>query len=237
MASSAEKKSNLMISRPWSELAKSVKRYCISKAQEGALKVLVYHFLRTREHLSLQNRPILCKWMWSIRQSHTTVGRGILRHGRQKQLQILSLFPSKFIKQKLLQFVSPLTQSKIDTARARKHASVKGPGQILNPPKIYRICLTRPNSYTFWTMYLCPRFPRFLVLVLWYHTTSFVELRTKIQKSSEMLWVLDPEYNLSAVHFCTGSWKSVEHKKGKQCMGLTIWQHLQWKLWSHYRRL
>lgn len=33
-------------------------------------------------------------------------------------------------KEKLLQFVPPLTQPKIDAAR--KHASMKGPGQILN---------------------------------------------------------------------------------------------------------
>lgn len=64
----------LMIPRPWSELAKSAKRYCISKAQVGALIVLVYHLPRTRENHSLQNRHILVfsflllyspwKWVW-----------------------------------------------------------------------------------------------------------------------------------------------------------------------------
>lgn len=44
----------------------------------------------------------------------------------KKQVHILSLFASNFTKEKLLQFVPP----KIDAAR--KHASMKGPGQILN---------------------------------------------------------------------------------------------------------
>lgn len=42
-----------------------------------------------------------------------------------------------FTKEKLYHFVLPLKKLKIDAAW--KHASVKGPGQILNPPKIYRI--------------------------------------------------------------------------------------------------
>lgn len=45
---------------------------------------------------------------------------------QKKELQILLLFASNFTKEKLLQFVPP----KIDAAR--KHASMKGPGQILN---------------------------------------------------------------------------------------------------------
>lgn len=44
-----------------------------------------------------------------VLNSHTTVGGGILRHSRQKPLQILSLFTSKFTKEKLLQFVPSLT--------------------------------------------------------------------------------------------------------------------------------
>lgn len=45
---------------------------------------------------------------------------------KKKQLQILLLFAGNFTKEKLLQFVPP----KIDAAR--KHASMKGPGQIRN---------------------------------------------------------------------------------------------------------
>lgn len=55
----------------------------------------------------------------------------------KKQLQIFSLFARNFTKETLLQFVQPQTQPKIDAAR--NHASVIGPGHILNSPKIPRI--------------------------------------------------------------------------------------------------
>ena len=66
---------------------------------------------------------------------------------KRTQLQILSLFVKNYTKQQLLQMIPSLTSSKIDAAR--KHASLTGPGQILNPPKIFRIRLTRPKLLHF----------------------------------------------------------------------------------------
>lgn len=49
---------------------------------------------------------------------------------KKKRAADFVIICEQLYKEKLLQFVPPLTQPKIDAAR--KHASMKGPGQILN---------------------------------------------------------------------------------------------------------
>ncbi|CAC5416613.1 unnamed protein product [Mytilus coruscus] len=59
------------------------------------------------------------------------------------QTQILSLIVNNFTKSELQNMIPGVTVSRVDAAR--KHAMVTGPGNILNPPKIYRMKLTRPK--------------------------------------------------------------------------------------------
>lgn len=125
------------LTRPWSELAKSAKYYYISKAKEAVMIVLSII-------APGQEDTILSKLSPSSTNESDATDKAA---DKKTQLQILSLFANNFTKEKLLQLVPSLTQSKIDAAR--KHASVIGPGQILNPPKIYRIRLPRPKLLHF----------------------------------------------------------------------------------------
>ncbi|XP_061172966.1 uncharacterized protein LOC133182226 [Saccostrea echinata] len=136
------------LTRPWSELAKSAKYYYISKAKEAVMIVLsiiapgqentiLAKICQTSEN---ESKEIDKATQQLIEAYHATADK-------KTQQQILSLFVNNFTKQKLLQLIPSLTQSKIDAAR--KHASVIGPGQMLNPPKIYRIRLTRPKLLHF----------------------------------------------------------------------------------------
>lgn len=61
--------------------------------------------------------------------------------GHQCQIQILSLFVNNFSKTELCKMVHGLTKYKIDCAR--KYASLNGPGQIIDPPKVTRVRLSR----------------------------------------------------------------------------------------------
>lgn len=61
--------------------------------------------------------------------------------------KILSQFAHKFTKQKLLTLIIGVTMSKIDAAR--KHANLEKPGQMLNTPRIYRMCLSQPQLMHF----------------------------------------------------------------------------------------
>lgn len=136
------------LTRPWSELAKSAKYYYISKAKEAVMIVLSII-------APGQEDTILSKLSPSFTNESDATDKATqqlieayhVTADKKTQLQILSLFANNFTKEKLLQLVPSLTQSKIDAAR--KHASVMGPGQILNPPKIYRIRLTRPKLLHF----------------------------------------------------------------------------------------
>lgn len=136
------------LTRPWSELAKSAKYYYISKAKEAVMIVLSIIAPGQEDTILSKLSPS------STNESDATdkatqqlIEAYHVTADKKTQLQILSLFANNFTKEKLLQLVPSLTQSKIDAAR--KHASVMGPGQILNPPKIYRIRLTRPKLLHF----------------------------------------------------------------------------------------
>lgn len=136
------------LTRPWSELAKSAKYYYISKAKEAVMIVLSII-------APGQEDTILSKLSPSSTDESDATDKATqqlieayhVTTDKKTQLQILSLFANNFTKEKLLQLVPSLTQSNIDAAR--KHASVMRPGQILNPPKIYRIRLTRPKLLHF----------------------------------------------------------------------------------------
>ena len=69
------------------------------------------------------------------------------QNNSQTQIQILSLFAHKFTKQKLTALIPGLTISRIDAAR--RHASFEKPGQIINPPRIYRMRLSKPKLMHF----------------------------------------------------------------------------------------
>lgn len=122
-----EQMSNLMITRPRSELAKFAKRYRISMAKEAAMIVLPIiapgkedTFLSKIVPSSANESEITYKVTQQLIEVYYATA-----DQKKKQLQILLLFASNFTKEKLLQFVPP----KIDAAR--KHAPMKGPGQIL----------------------------------------------------------------------------------------------------------
>ncbi|CAC5391849.1 unnamed protein product [Mytilus coruscus] len=57
------------------------------------------------------------------------------------QIQILSIFANKYTKEELKKLVPDLTISKID--RARKHAALCGPGDVVKKEEIHRDRLTR----------------------------------------------------------------------------------------------
>lgn len=123
-----EQMSNLMITRPRSELAKFAKRYRISMAKEAAMGRTPIiapgkedTFLSKIVPSSANESEITYKVTQQLIEVYYATA-----DQKKKQLQILLLFASNFTKEKLLQFVPP----KIDAAR--KHASMKGPGQILN---------------------------------------------------------------------------------------------------------
>lgn len=125
-----EQMSNLMITRPRSELAKFAKRYRISMAKEAAMIVLPIiapgkedTFLSKIVPSSANESEITYKVTQQLIEVYYATAD---QKKKKKQLQILLLSASNFTKEKLLQFVPP----KIDAAR--KHASMKGPGQILN---------------------------------------------------------------------------------------------------------
>ncbi|CAC5370795.1 unnamed protein product [Mytilus coruscus] len=69
------------------------------------------------------------------------------RNKSQTQIQMLSLFEQKFTKQKLIELIPDLTMSKFD--RARKHANLEKPGQMINSPRIYRMRLSNPQLMHF----------------------------------------------------------------------------------------
>lgn len=111
--------SNLMITRPRSELAKFAKRYRISKAKETAMIVLPIiapgkedTFLSKIGSSSANESEITYKVTQQLIEVYYATA-----DPKKNQLQILLLFASNFTKEKLLQFVPPLTQPKIDSAR------------------------------------------------------------------------------------------------------------------------
>ncbi|XP_062609789.1 uncharacterized protein LOC134271605 [Saccostrea cucullata] len=136
------------LTRPWSELAKSAKYYYISKAKEAVMIVLSIIAPGQEDTILAKICPTSENESKEIdKATKQLIDAYHATSDRKTQQQILSLFVNNFTKQKLLQLIPSLTQSKIDAAR--KHASVIGPGQMLNPPKIYRVRLTRPKLLHF----------------------------------------------------------------------------------------
>ena len=77
-------------------------------------------------------------------------------NGHQSQIQILSLFVNNFSKTDLCKLVNGLTKYKIDCAR--NFASKNGPGQIINPPKIMRVRLSKCRIQHFVEFLYSPSF-------------------------------------------------------------------------------
>ena len=169
------------LNTPWKNLGKSARYYYSNKAKEAVLIVLgiiapgqeeiVLSEISSKRSTKLDTDEITQQL---IEAYHAT-------SDKKTQLQILSLFVTNFTKQQLIQLIPSLTYSKIDSAR--KHAAVTGPGQMLNPPKVYRVRLSKPKSLHFLEYVAMPSISQ--VLGIWFSAASIVKWRKDEDSKSD----------------------------------------------------
>ncbi|CAC5375164.1 unnamed protein product [Mytilus coruscus] len=124
----------------WSSISKSSKSYYQKKAQEAIF--LILNIIASGQETVLLNSIQTKKT--EIDSTNKCIIEAYNKDANSwTQTQILSLIVNNFTKSELQNMIPGVTVSRVDAAR--KHAMVTGPGNILNPPKIYRMKLTRPK--------------------------------------------------------------------------------------------
>ncbi|CAC5411470.1 unnamed protein product [Mytilus coruscus] len=130
-------------SHDWDILQRRTKNYYLSKAVE-IINIVVSYIAPDQEDKIL---PDVCIKLTSANyiQKDTLIDELIVAYIASNhsdiQIQILSVFANKYAKEELIKLVPGLTISKID--RARKHAALCGPGDVVKKEEIHRDRLTR----------------------------------------------------------------------------------------------
>lgn len=143
---------NHQLRMPWEDLSKSSKSFY--------LKIVTEAFQLITDHVTPgQSRPVLKSALNRILSesesectspdimTKTLIQAYLQQNDRSTQTQILSLFASKFSKKQLMELIPGLTVFRIDAAR--RHAAVTSPGQLINPPKVFRTRLKMPKLVHF----------------------------------------------------------------------------------------
>ncbi|VDH99001.1 Hypothetical predicted protein [Mytilus galloprovincialis] len=131
------------LSHDWDIIERRTKNYYLSKAVES-INIVVSYIAPGQEDKIL---PDVCLKLAPANyiEKDTLIDERIVAYIASNhsdiQIQILSIFANKYTKEELKKLVPGLTISKID--RARKHATLCGPGDVVKKEEIHRDRLTR----------------------------------------------------------------------------------------------
>ncbi|VDH98588.1 Hypothetical predicted protein [Mytilus galloprovincialis] len=149
---------NSQLQLPWTSLSKSSSSY-YTKIITEAIQLIAQYVAPGQENNLLTD--VCKKWISLKEDKPDTMTEALIasyqqQNNRLSQMQILSLFANKHTKERLMELVPGLSVFKIDAAR--RHATLTFPGQLINPPKVYRSRLSMPRVMHFIEFISCPTY-------------------------------------------------------------------------------
>ncbi|XP_071150193.1 uncharacterized protein [Mytilus edulis] len=149
---------NSQLQLPWTSLSKSSSSY-YTKIITEAIQLIAQYVAPGQENNLLTD--VCKKWISLKEDKPDTMTEALIasyqqQNNRLSQMQILSLFANKHTKERLMELVPGLSVFKIDAAR--RHTTLTFPGQLINPPKVYRSRLSMPRVMHFIEFISCPTY-------------------------------------------------------------------------------